>query len=90
MTMKRNGQNSQSRQSGAFGTIVSDLPYDPSREDGPVYLDADEAAALLRTSRKAIYTLAERNQLPGARKFRRRLLVRRDVLLRAIESGECA
>jgi excisionase family DNA binding protein len=41
----------------------------------------DEAAALLRTSRKAIYAMAERHQLPGATRIGRRLLVRRDDLL---------
>jgi excisionase family DNA binding protein len=52
-----------------------------------VYLDAEEAAVLLRTSRKAVYSLWERGQLPGARKFRKRLLIRRDLLVRAIEES---
>ncbi len=47
----------------------------------PVLLTADETADLLRTSRKAIYVMAERGQLPGVTRIGRRLLVRRDVLL---------
>ena len=61
----------------------------PSSKSDQVYLTAQEAAELLRTSRKAIYALAKRGQLPGARKFRRRLLVCRAELLRAIETGKC-
>ncbi|MGH7436959.1 MAG: helix-turn-helix domain-containing protein, partial [Polyangiaceae bacterium] len=40
-----------------------------------------EVAALLRTSRKAVYAMAERAQLPGVIRIGRRLLVRRDDLL---------
>jgi excisionase family DNA binding protein len=47
----------------------------------PLLLTADEAAELLRTSRKAIYAMAERAQLPGITRIGRRLLVRRDDLL---------
>jgi excisionase family DNA binding protein len=47
----------------------------------PAFLTADEAAALLRTTRKAVYTMAERGLLPGVTRLRRRFLVRRDVLL---------
>ncbi len=47
----------------------------------PVLLTADESADLLRTSRKAIYVMAERGQLPGVTRIGRRLLVRGDALL---------
>ena len=47
----------------------------------PVLLTADETADLLRTSRKAIYVMAERGQLPGVTRIGRRVLVRRDALL---------
>jgi excisionase family DNA binding protein len=47
----------------------------------PVLLTAEETADLLRTSRKAVYAMAERGQLPGVTRIGRRLLVRRDVLL---------
>ena len=48
----------------------------------PLLLTVDEVAALLRTSRGAIYTMAERAKLPGVRHVGRRLLVCRDTLLK--------
>ncbi len=47
----------------------------------PVFLTPAETADLLRTTRKAIYVMAERGQLPGVTRIGRRLLVRRDALL---------
>ena len=47
----------------------------------PIFLVVDEVASLLRTSRKAVYTMIERDQLPGVTRMRRRVLVRRDLLL---------
>ena len=47
----------------------------------PVLLTPNEVAALLRTSRKAIYSMVERGQLPGIVRIGRRLLVREDALL---------
>jgi predicted DNA-binding transcriptional regulator AlpA len=44
-------------------------------------VDADRGAVLLRTSRKAIYTIVERAQLPGVVRIGRRVLVREDTLL---------
>ena len=44
-------------------------------------LTPSDVAHLLRTSRKAIYSKAERGQLPGVTKIGRRLYFRRDVLL---------
>ena len=44
-------------------------------------LTPDETADLLRTSRKAVYAMAERGQLPGVTRIGRRLLVRRDALV---------
>lgn len=49
--------------------------------DLAVFLKVDEVAALLRTSRKAIYSMIERGQLPGVTKLGRRVLIRRDSLL---------
>ena len=40
-----------------------------------------EVANLLRTSRKAIYAMVERAQLPGVVRIGRRVLVRQDLLL---------
>jgi len=50
-------------------------------DDLPPLLTPDEAARLLRTTRKAVYAMAERGQLPGVTRLRRRLLVRSDYLL---------
>jgi excisionase family DNA binding protein len=47
----------------------------------PVLLTPTEVAELLRTSRKAIYTMIERVQLPGIVRIGRRVLVREDALL---------
>jgi len=47
----------------------------------PMLLTVDETADLLRTTRRAIYVMVERGQLPGVICIRRRVLVRTAVLL---------
>ena len=47
----------------------------------PTLLTPDEVATLLRTSRKAIYAMIERGQLPGVVRLGRRVLVREADLL---------
>ena len=49
-----------------------------------ILLTPEEVAALLRTTRKAIYSMAERAQLPGVVRIGRRLLFRRDSLLQRL------
>jgi len=49
--------------------------------DVPFLLTTEEVAALLRTSRKAIYLMVQRAQLPGVTRVGRRVLVRRDELV---------
>ena len=47
----------------------------------PLLLTIDETADLLRTSRRAIYAMIARRQLPGVVRIRRRVLVRSADLL---------
>lgn len=49
--------------------------------DLPPLLRPDEAAVLLRTSRRAVYVAVQRAQLPGVVRIGGRLLFRRDELL---------
>lgn len=49
--------------------------------DSPKLMTAAEVADLLRTTRGAIYAMADRRQLPGVIRVGRRLLVRADALL---------
>lgn len=49
--------------------------------DLPIYLTPDDTANILRTSRKAVYAMIERRQLPGVTRVGRRLLIRSDRLL---------
>lgn len=50
-------------------------------KDLPFLATVDEIAALLRTTRKAIYSMIERGQLPGVTRIGRRVLIRTPVLL---------
>lgn len=63
--------------------VASSRPLDPSVLH--YLLTVDEVAALLRTTRKAIYAQVERAQLPGIVRVGRRVLVRRDDLLEFID-----
>ena len=55
---------------------------DHHQGDGfPALLTVDETAAVLRTTRRAIYAMVERDQLPAVIRIRRRVLFRADDLL---------
>jgi excisionase family DNA binding protein len=58
-------------------------------DDLPVYLTPDEAASLLRTTRKAIYVMIERRQLPGVTRIGRRVLIRTGSLVDWLDQ-QCA
>jgi excisionase family DNA binding protein len=47
----------------------------------PPLLTPGEVAAMLRTTRKAVYAMIERRQLPGVIRIRRRVLIREDALV---------
>jgi excisionase family DNA binding protein len=47
----------------------------------PTLLTVDEAADLLRTTRRAVYMMLERRQLPGVTRIGRRVLFRSADLL---------
>ena len=47
----------------------------------PMLLTVDDTARMLRTTKRAIYAMIERRQLPGIVRIGRRVLVRSDELL---------
>ena len=47
----------------------------------PMLLTPEEAGKLLRKSRKAVYSMVERGQLPGVTRIGRRVLIRSCELL---------
>lgn len=49
--------------------------------DLPLLATVEETAALLRTTRKAIYSMIARGQLPGVTRIGRRVLIRTPDLL---------
>ena len=59
-------------------------------EQLPFLLTVEEVAALLRTSRKAIYSRVERGLLPGVVRDGRRVLLHRDDLLHWIDERRTA
>jgi len=52
----------------------------------PYLLCADEVAALLRISRKSVYCMVERGEIPGVTKIGRRVRFHRDSLLRWLDA----
>lgn len=75
------GRSPKRRVGGSLG------PTAPDEGGGRFYLTVDEVAEeYLRTSRKAVYEMIRRKQLPGVVRFlKRRVLVRRVDLVRWLE-----
>lgn len=64
-------------------------PHNNDRRE-PFFLTTEEVADVLRTSRKAVYAMIERRQLPGVTRLGRRVLVRTDDLLDWLrQKSEC-
>jgi len=55
-----------------------------------MFLKVDEAADLLRTSRKAVYAMIERQQLPGVTRIGKRILISANDLLRWLSDQRVA
>ena len=68
-------------ENGASNFRDGRAPSDRRRDPLPLLRTVDEAAALLRTTRRAIYAMIERHQVPGVIRIRRRVLFRADDLL---------
>src|SRR4051812_47635069 len=51
----------------------------------PLLLTVAETAEILRTTRKAVYAMIERGQLPGVTRLGRRVLIRSEDLLRWLD-----
>lgn len=60
---------------------IAPRPPDVDAQELPAFVTANELAETLRTSRKAVYLMAARGQVPGVFKLGRRLLFRRDEVL---------
>jgi excisionase family DNA binding protein len=60
---------------------AGELTVAASGPDLPFLVTVGETAALLRTSRKAVYSMIERRQLPGVTRIGRRVLIRTPDLL---------
>jgi excisionase family DNA binding protein len=63
------------------GTTIGQYADAAKQVNLPALLTCDEVAQLLRTSKKAIWAMSERKQLPGIVRIGRRLLFRQDALL---------
>ncbi|MFO7564943.1 MAG: helix-turn-helix domain-containing protein [Enhygromyxa sp.] len=68
------------------------MPRRPTTDPSalPYLLCADEVASLLRVTRKAVYCMVDRGQLPGVTRIGRRVRFHRDSLLRWLESQKRA
>jgi excisionase family DNA binding protein len=56
----------------------------------PSLLTADDMAALLRVSRKAIYTMVDRGEIPGVTRIGKRLRFRGDDVLAWLDESRAS
>ena len=71
------------------GQATNQEPHAMTVASESALLTVSEVADVLRTSRKAIYAMIERGQLPGVRRIGRRVLIRRTDLLHWLDHN-CA
>ncbi len=94
MTLQSTGSGRASGSLGGLASVKEPSPTQSGIEDLatellrslPPLLTAAEVAAVLRTTRAAVYARAERGQLPGVIRDRRRLLVDRVALIEWLET----
>ena len=67
--------------SDRISTRIGNHGESTTNPSGGILLTATDVANLLRTTRRSIYAMAGRGQLPGITRIGRRLLFRRDDLL---------
>jgi len=65
----------------------SSIPAASATRDLPLMLTADDVAALIRSTRRAVYEQARGGRIPGAVRLGRKLLFRRDRLLQWIRES---
>jgi excisionase family DNA binding protein len=53
----------------------------------PEVLTVDEAAKLLRLNRKTVYSMVDKRQLPGARRFRGAIRIHKPTLVAWMAAG---
>lgn len=65
----------------SLASAQAEKPNTHSRSATPTLLTVDEAAELLRTSRRAVYAMVDRRQVGGVVRLSRRVLFHRATLL---------
>ena len=94
--LRMDERNARGRPRRSIGTALepqqvhASVSQQVGSEEWAPLLTASEVAVVLRTSRKAVYAMAERAQLPGVTRIGRRLLVRRDDLLSWLDERRAA
>ena len=83
-TVRRNRRTLNGEDSPPAGETGS-ANRQPLKDHGPRFLTVREAADLLRTTPKALYTQLERGRLPGVIRLGRRLLIDAEELLRWLD-----
>ena len=88
MDGEERGGGNGSTHTPRFFSAPSHTPETVSAMTGiPMLLTADEVAGLLRVSRKAVYMMTERGELPGVVRIGTRLRFCRDDLLHWLDES---